>query len=319
MNVINNKEKVKIPYFTIAIPAFNGKNFLKESVKSVLNQTYRDFELVIIDDHSTDGAWEYIQTINDPRVRIFRNEKNLGIVLNWKRCIEEAKGKWFKFLMSDDIMFPDSLDILKKIIDEYPTNNVIVTSGVGFNKKENIKKYLNNHPREINNMHQYLKPINKIINERKKFNQTWAMPNSYTLPTAALKSLIKTEKYKEVEKKLGQTGHCVDYFILYAVATKYKTMIEMGVPLYGVRSHESNLSKSYNQDLLYHLDGDKYIHYILYDYKGFEHFYMVRHAFRIYLNKLFSNKRKLFTIYPLRWTYKLIVFLFKHFFNIEPL
>lgn len=319
MGFLNSDLNFTNPFFTIAIPAFNGKTFLKESVDSVLNQTYRNFELVIVDDHSTDGAWEYIQSIKDPRVRIFRNSKNLGIIPNWRRCIEEAKGKWFKFLMSDDIMFPDSLEILKTIIDEYPTNYVIVTNGIGFINKDDIEGYLKNSSRKINNIEQYLKPMYNIVNERKKFNQTWAMPNSYTLLTSDLKNLIKTEEYLEVEKKLGQTGHCVDYFILYAIATKYKTMIEMDFPLYGVRSHASNLSKSYNKDLLYHLDGDKYIHYMLYDYKNFEHFYIVRHAFRIYFNKLFSNKRKLFTIFPLRWTYQLMLFLFKHLFNIKPL
>ncbi|GAG56893.1 unnamed protein product [marine sediment metagenome] len=81
------------PLFTIAIPVWNRVDFVKESIRSVLNQTFKDFELVIVDDYSTDGAWEYIKTIDDPRIRSFRNEKNIGIVPNWRRCIEKAKGK----------------------------------------------------------------------------------------------------------------------------------------------------------------------------------------------------------------------------------
>ena len=94
-------------------------------------------------------------------------------------------------------------------------------------------------------------------------------------------------------------------------------MIEMDLPLYAVRYHESNLSKSYSQNLLYHLNGDKYIHYILYEYKGIENLYIVRHAFRIYFNKLFSNKRKIFSLNLFKWTFQLFVFIFQHLFNIN--
>jgi len=305
------------PFFTIAIPVFNRFDFFKEAVDSVLNQTFSDFELIIVDDYSADGTWEYIKTIDDPRIRAFRNEKNIGIVPNWRRCIEKAKGRWFKFLMSDDLIFPDSLSILKKLIDKYPENYVIVTSGIDFTNINEIKSYLNIDVREINDTDKYIKPIDKVLTERKKFNQTWAMPNSYTLLTKDLKELVKTDKYRLVENKLGQTGHCVDYFILYSVALKYKTMIEMDLPLYAVRYHESNLSKSYSQNLLYHLNGDKYIHYILYEYKGIENLYIVRHAFRIYFNKLISNKRKIFSLNLFKWTFQLFIFIFKHLFNIN--
>ena len=305
------------PLFTIAIPVFNRFDFFKEAVDSVLNQTFSDFELIIVDDYSADGTWEYIKTIDDPRIRAFRNEKNIGIVPNWRRCIEKAKGRWFKFLMSDDLIFPDSLSILKKLIDKYPENYVIVTSGIDFTNINEIKSYLNINNREIDDTGKYVKPIDKVLTERKKFNQTWAMPNSYTLLTEDLKELVKTDKYKEVEDKLGQTGHCVDYFILYSVALKYKTMIEMDLPLYAVRYHESNLSKSYSQNLLYHLNGDKYIHYILYEYKGIENLYIVRHAFRIYFNKLISNKRKIFSLNLFKWTFQLFIFIFQHLFNIN--
>jgi len=308
----NNK-----PLFTIAVPVYNRLGYFIDALNSILNQTFKDFEVVIVDDCSTDGTWEYIKTIDDPRIRLFRNEKNIGIVPNWRRCIEKAKGRWFKFLMSDDLMFPDSLYILKKLIDKYTENYVIVTSGIDFINTKDIERYININVREINYTDKYVKPMDKIITERKRFNQTWAMPNSYTLLTEDLKELVKTDKYKEVEDKLGQTGHCVDYFILYSVALKYKTMIEMDLPLYAVRYHKSNLSKSYSQNLLYHLNGDKFTHYILYEYKGIENLYIVRHAFRIYFYKLFSNKRNFFSLNLFKWTFQLFIFIFKHLFNIN--
>lgn len=305
------------PLFTIAIPVFNRLNYSKEAIQSVLSQSYKDFELVIIDDYSTDGTWEYIKLIKDPRVRIFRNNSNIGIVSNWRRCIEEAKGKWFKFLMADDLMFPDALYILKRLIDKYPQNHVIVTSGIGFEDFDKVEKYLGIDNRELKNTDQYLKNIKEIIEERKRFNQTWAMPNAYTLLAKDCKELIASNSYKEVEDNLGDTGHCVDYFILYAIAIKYKTMIEMDVPLYGVRYHTSNLSKSYNKDILYHLNGDKYIHYMLYDYKGIENLYIVRHAFRVYLHYIKNNKRELITFGFFKKAMQLFIFLFQHILGIN--
>jgi len=305
------------PLFTIAIPSFNRLNYLKEAINSVLNQSFRDFELIIIDDCSTENIWEYLLTIKDERVKIFRNSKNLGIAPNWRRCIEEASVKWFKFLMADDVMFKDSLFILNNLINKYPENKVIVTSGIDFKNIFEIEDYLKTNNRNLVDADKFLIPMEKIINLRKRFIQTWAMPNSYTLLTKDLKELIKSKTYQEVEKNLGKTGHCVDYFILYSIAIKYKTMIEMDVPLYGVRNHETNFSKTYNQNLLYHLSGDKYIHYMLYSYKGIENLFIIKHAFKIYFNKILSNKRVIFSLLFFKWTFQLFIFLFCHLFGIK--
>jgi glycosyltransferase involved in cell wall biosynthesis len=312
-------DDIKKPFFTVAIPVYNRLEFTKQAVESVLNQTFKDFELLIVDDCSTDNSvWEYIKNIKDARVRTYKNEKNLGIVYNWKRCIELANGKWFRFLLNDDLLFKDSLEITEELIKDYPENKVIVTSGKDFQNIDDIKEFLTINKKKRNLPENILKNMVEIIKKRKRFIQTWAMPNSYTLLTEDLKQLIMTKKYQIVEENLGKTGHCVDYFILYAVAIKYNTMIEMDLPLYGVRYHETNLSKSYNQNLLYHLNGDKFVHKLLYDYKGFENFYFFSHAFYIYFNKIFSNKRKIFSRWLFIWTGQLIIFLFRHTFGLNP-
>ena len=306
------------PFFTIAIPVYNRLGYLKEAVQSVLSQSFKDYELLIIDDCSTEeGIWDYISSLSDDRVRVLRNPVNLGIVPNWVKCISEAKGIWFKFLLSDDILFNNSLSILHNLIINYPDNFVIVTSGKDFRSTSEIEDFLNNDKRELSNSDKYLIPLKEIINRRKRFNQTWANPNAYTLSTLDLKELIKTADYKKVVKILGMTGHCVDYYILYAIAIKYKTMIEMDFPLYGTRCHATNFSKTYNQDLLYHLRGDRFIHYLLYSYKGLENFYMIRHAFRIYFNKILSNKRAIFTLSLPKKTIQLLIFLFEFIFKIN--
>ena len=306
------------PFFTIAIPVYNRLNYLKEAIQSVLSQSFKDYELLIIDDGSTEGGiWDYISTLTDIRIRAIRNPKNLGIVPNWIKCISEANGTWFKFLLSDDILFSNSLTILHNLIISYSDNFVIVTSGKDFRSTNEIEDFLNNDKRELSDSDKYLIPMKEIINRRKRFNQTWANPNAYTLLNSDLKELTGAKNFKKVVKILGMTGHCVDYYILYAIAIKYKTMIEMDFPLYGTRCHATNFSKTYNQDLLYHLRGDRFIHYLLHDYKGTENFFMIRHAFRIYFHKIISNKRAIFTMsFPIK-TIQLLIFLYEFIFKIN--
>lgn len=307
-----------VPFFTIAIPVFNRLDYFKEALNSVLSQSFNDFEIVIIDDCSTDGTWEYIKAVKDKRVRIFRNSENIGIVPNWNRCISEARGKWFKFLMSDDLFFPDSLYILNSLIIKYPENFIVVTSGITFKDINSVKNLLNDTKnRLVSDTDKYLYPVKEIIKKRKRFIQSWSNPDSYTLLAKDLKALVDSDEYREVVKNLGNTGHCVDYYILHSILKKYKTMIEIDLPTYAVRDHSSNFSKTYLSNLLYHLKGDKYVHYLLYNYRGFENFYIIKHAFNIYFNKLVSNRKSLSFSFFIKMTVQLFKFLFMHVFSIK--
>lgn len=101
-----------IPKVSILIPVFNRKDFIADCIQSALDQTYTDFEIVVADNASDDGTWEICQKFaeKDRRVRIFRNETNVGPVRNWLRCVRESRGEYGKILFSDDLMFPDFLE-----------------------------------------------------------------------------------------------------------------------------------------------------------------------------------------------------------------
>ena len=97
---------------SICIPTYNGSEYLRECLDSVMVQTLADFEVLIVDDQSTDDsvaiAEEYAAA--DPRVRVVKNERNLGLVGNWNRCIELARGEWIKFVFQDDLIEPMCLE-----------------------------------------------------------------------------------------------------------------------------------------------------------------------------------------------------------------
>jgi hypothetical protein len=217
--------------------------------------------------------------------------------------------------MSDDILFKDALTIIHELLKRYPENHVVVTSGIGFRYKREIYRYINRRPVKLDDTDKYLKSMSYIIDQRKRFKQSWANPDAYTLPTPDVQKLVKTDEFSEVETRLGKTGHCVDYYILYAVAIKHSTMIEMDVPLYGIRYHESNLSRTYSDNMLFLMDGDKYVHYLLYDYKGREDLYIIRHAFRVYFHKI-KNRREILTLAFIKKKFELMAFIFKHIFSI---
>jgi glycosyltransferase involved in cell wall biosynthesis len=80
------------------------------TVESVLAQTFRDFELVIIDNASTDDSARQIETFSDPRIRFLRNPQNLGAEANWNRCLGAARGRYIKLLPADDLIYPDCLE-----------------------------------------------------------------------------------------------------------------------------------------------------------------------------------------------------------------
>ena len=94
---------------SVIMPSWNTADFIAESISSVLNQTYPDWELLIVDDCSTDNTDEIVALFDDPRIKYFKNEHNMGAALTRNRALREAHGEWIAFLDSDDLWTPDKL------------------------------------------------------------------------------------------------------------------------------------------------------------------------------------------------------------------
>jgi glycosyltransferase involved in cell wall biosynthesis len=94
---------------TVAIPTLNGSRYIEEAISSVLKQTYDDFELLIIDNYSTDGTKKIVQEFRDPRIQYIRNPKQVNIITNWNNCLKSAKGDYLLILGDDDSIYPSFL------------------------------------------------------------------------------------------------------------------------------------------------------------------------------------------------------------------
>jgi glycosyltransferase involved in cell wall biosynthesis len=118
MGIENNRPRV-----SIGLPVFNGENYLEKAIQSILNQTYTDFELIISDNASTDKTQQICETysVQDRRIRYFRNEKNLGAAKNYNRVFELSSGEYFKWAAHDDVLHPEFIEQSVTILDQNPS------------------------------------------------------------------------------------------------------------------------------------------------------------------------------------------------------
>jgi glycosyltransferase involved in cell wall biosynthesis len=121
------------PLVSVCVPTYNGARFLQQCLDSALGQSWRDLEVLVVDDGSGDEsvaiARDYAR--RDPRVRVHVNPQNLGLVENWNRCVALARGRWIKFLFQDDYLEPTCLSrMLEAASDD--TTLVVVRRDIVF-------------------------------------------------------------------------------------------------------------------------------------------------------------------------------------------
>ena len=138
------------------MPNYNCEKYIEEAIKSILNQSYKNFEFIILDDSSTDNSWKIIKKYSklDKKIKSFRNKKNLGITKTRNKLFDlmNKKSKYFAIMDSDDISYRDRLKIQIEFLNKFENKEVgIVGSNIkiidenskqiGFRKyKEKITK-----------------------------------------------------------------------------------------------------------------------------------------------------------------------------------
>ncbi len=123
--------------------AYNGGEYLKTSVESILHQTYRDFEFLIIDDCSTDDSLRFVESLKDQRIRIYRNPVNIGQTKSLNVGLKLARGKYVARIDADDLAFPSWLQIQFSFIKNNPQYAAVSAKAVVMDSSNRIKKVLN--------------------------------------------------------------------------------------------------------------------------------------------------------------------------------
>lgn len=106
--------------FTIILPVRNGGEYLKECVDSILAQTYEHFDLAILENQSTDGSYEWLQTLQDSRIKIYPSKSDLSIQDNWARALTIPRQEYMTFIGHDDLLTPDFLSEMNQLINDDP-------------------------------------------------------------------------------------------------------------------------------------------------------------------------------------------------------
>ena len=229
------------PLVSILIPAFNRENFIKDAIESALNQTYKNIEIIIADNDSTDNTWETIQYYEalDSRIRAYRNKKNIGPVLNWQKCISLSSGEYIKFLFSDDYI---SENYVEESINLFDNNTSFVLSPI---------KIINNSNLEISLYSDY-KQMSVLSKE--KYLRNILFFNRLKLPVSPGAGIFrKTDVQKTLEIDLinpfnlnfNKFGAGPDLLLYLDSAKKNNIKISTNSIAF-FRSHESSFTIAHN-------------------------------------------------------------------------
>jgi GT2 family glycosyltransferase len=144
--VTSDRPRGSTPCVSVIMATYNGARFIADSISSVLAQTWRNFELIIIDDCSTDGTSEILESIRDPRVRALRNTVNLGVVRSRNRCFAEANGRYTALLDHDDLSRPTRLAKQVGYLDSHPDTVLVGTAAHVLDDRGRVAR--TRHPRQ---------------------------------------------------------------------------------------------------------------------------------------------------------------------------
>ncbi len=134
------KEKMERPFVTVLMALYNGGEYLKQSVKSVLGQTYDNFEFLIINDGSTDDSLEIIESFHDERIRIHNNARNLGQTVSLNVGLKLAKGNYIARIDGDDVALPRWLETQVNSVEKYSYCSVVSNYAFAIDEHNKIKK-----------------------------------------------------------------------------------------------------------------------------------------------------------------------------------
>ena len=142
-------ETLQKPLISIVMPAYNAISYIEKAIDSVKSQTYENWELLIIDDKSTDGTSDYLDTIHDDRIHVFHNDINRGTSYSRNKAIHEAKADWIAFLDGDDMWAPTKLEKQVALLEENKEAQFIFTGSAFVNDQGQKMKYILTVPEKI--------------------------------------------------------------------------------------------------------------------------------------------------------------------------
>ena len=113
------------PLVSVCIPAYNNEDYILETINCILSQSYKNIELIVVDDNSSDDTYKVVESVKDVRLKAYRNKDNLGMAGNWNRCLELCSGKYIKLVCADDLLHKRLIEKEVAIMEAYPEVNLV--------------------------------------------------------------------------------------------------------------------------------------------------------------------------------------------------
>lgn len=124
---MKTEQPISPPFFSVVIPLYNKENFIQNCLKSVLNQSFTNFEVIIIDDGSTDESFTKAKQIKDPRFSLYQ-QKNHGVSVARNKGVKKSKAAFIAFLDADDQWYPEHLAMIYSMIKNHPKQQLFATN-----------------------------------------------------------------------------------------------------------------------------------------------------------------------------------------------
>ena len=146
------------PLVSVLIPCYNVERYVEESIKSILKQTYRNLEIIAINDCSTDRTGELLQAMaaKDSRVSVFTNEKNLKLIQTLNKGISLCKGDYIARMDADDISLPTRIEKEVAFLEKHTDHDIVSTQFYAFRSENPNKKDLNHSPTHDRELRGYM-------------------------------------------------------------------------------------------------------------------------------------------------------------------
>jgi len=221
--------KERAPKVSVCIPVYNGAKYLGEAINSTLNQTFSDFELIIVDDCSTDGSDLIVSTFSDNRLRFFKNPTRLGLAQNWNRCLEVSRGEYVYIFHQDDVMLSQNLEKKVRVLDQNPSVGLVFSQAqVVDSQRDPIRKYSENGVRD------------GVLPGLRFFEQFFLQPNVICCPSVLVRKSCY-EKLGGFDKRLSFACDCEMWMrisLFFDIAYLDETLLNY-------REHDENESRNF--------------------------------------------------------------------------
>jgi glycosyltransferase involved in cell wall biosynthesis len=229
------------PLVSIGIPTYNRANsYLKHALRSAVNQTYKNIEIIVSDNCSPDNTESVVKEFNDPRIRYYRQKENIGPLNNWNFCLEQSQGKYFLMLYDDDLIDDDFIATCMDAVKYHSEPGIVLTGAREIDSEGNVLTACHNKVSGYSTA---------------DFILGWF---DFKVPLYLCSSLFNTKRLKQLGGFHSKTNMYEDVVAFVQVAAKYGRVDIFDIKA-SFRRHDSNYGSvthyyEWCEDSLYLLD-----------------------------------------------------------------